>query len=206
MPQRILRPWIDSERVNKLTDAGEVFFTRLIMMADDYGRYYGNPALLRSYLFPLKEKTQSEITEAVRECIGAGLVAQYSAGGKVFLQIQNFGQRLRQRKPLFPAPSEGEEEHDGELRASCGRVASELPATCARVAGELLTSGAHEVEVEVEEEVEDTKVESYLNNIDSLKVKTSSARTENDSRRRNAKKIFLTTEETIKYTESQRKI
>ena len=43
MPNRILRDWTDSERVNALTVQGERFFVRLIMKVDDYGRLYGNP-------------------------------------------------------------------------------------------------------------------------------------------------------------------
>ena len=75
MPNRILRPWVDSEAVNSLTEAGEVFFIRLIMCADDYGRFYGSPQLLKSYLYPLKDKRVADISRLIAECVKAGLIA-----------------------------------------------------------------------------------------------------------------------------------
>jgi len=41
MPNRILRDWTDSDRVNSLSAEAERLFIRLIMKADDYGRYLG---------------------------------------------------------------------------------------------------------------------------------------------------------------------
>ena len=43
MPNRILRDTIlRSERVARLSPTAELFYRRLMSVADDYGRYYAN--------------------------------------------------------------------------------------------------------------------------------------------------------------------
>ena len=118
MPNRILRPWTDSEAVNLLSDGAEVFFVRLIMCADDLGRFYGSPRLLKSYLFPLKDKTDKKISRFIRECVKAGLVLEYESAGKKYLFIRNFGQRMRVMKSKFPTPPQQEGHFSDRLRAA----------------------------------------------------------------------------------------
>lgn len=105
MPQRLLRDWTDSERVNQLSAQAEVFFVRLIMKADDYGRYYGSPQLLKSYLYPLRDVRLADITRLIAECVKAGLIVEYGTAAKRYIAILNFGQRLRLRgDSKFPPP------------------------------------------------------------------------------------------------------
>jgi hypothetical protein len=104
MPNRILRPWLDSEAVNSLSAEGEVFFVRLIMCVDDFGRFYGSPQLLKSYLYPLKNMRVSDISRLIAACVKAGVIADYEHDGKRYLQIIKFKQRLRKQKSIFPAP------------------------------------------------------------------------------------------------------
>ena len=104
MPNRVLRPWLDSEAINSLSDAGEVFFIRLIMCVDDFGRFYGSPQLLKSYLYPMKNMRISDISRLIAACVKAGVIAEYEYEGKRYLQIIKFKQRLRKQKSIFPAP------------------------------------------------------------------------------------------------------
>lgn len=104
MPNRILRPWLDSEAMNSLSDAAEVFFVRLIMCVDDFGRFYGSPQLLKSYLYPMKNMRISDISRLIAACVKAGVIADYEHEGKSYLQIVKFKQRLRKQKSIFPAP------------------------------------------------------------------------------------------------------
>ncbi len=104
MPNRILRDWTDSEAVDLLSVQAERFFTRLIMKADDYGRYSANLKLLRSTIFPLKtDIRETDITRWLAECEKSGLIALYSVASKGFLQINNFKQTLRQKNEKYPA-------------------------------------------------------------------------------------------------------
>lgn len=103
MPNRILRDWTDSDKVNKLTAEGERFFTRLIMKVDDYGHFPANPRLLTSLLFPLKDGIRdADSTRWLREAESAGLILVYTVGGQPFIEIVNFKQQLRLKKPKYP--------------------------------------------------------------------------------------------------------
>lgn len=114
MPQRILRDWTDSQTIEKLKFEEEVLFTRLIMKADDYGNYHANPQMVKSLLFPLKDGLRvTDIDRWLKNLEAAGLIRTYTAKGSPFLHIVNFGQRLRQRKHIFPC-----QQPDSDLSAS----------------------------------------------------------------------------------------
>ncbi len=107
MPNRILRDWTDSEKVNTLSTNAERFFTRLIMKADDNGCFHGNCKLLRSSLFPLKidEVSEKDVQKWVNDCKEVGLLITYSEGSKDYIQICDFKQRLRIKTARFPLPN-----------------------------------------------------------------------------------------------------
>ncbi len=106
MPNRILRDWTDSEAVNSLSWQAECLFIRLIMKADDYGCFHGNEKLLRSLLFPLKDGLRdADIARWLTELSASGLIRNYSGdGGKPFIEIRNYGQRLKNSRRKFPEP------------------------------------------------------------------------------------------------------
>jgi hypothetical protein len=111
MPNRVLRDWTTSETIDKLSQGAEVFFTRLIMKADDFGNYTANTKLLKAALFPLKNYSEFEINDWLSECINAGIILKYTAESKDFINIPNFGQRLRAMKSHFPAISQTNDGH-----------------------------------------------------------------------------------------------
>lgn len=107
MPNRILRDWTDSETIDLLTIRAEIFFTRLIMKVDDYGRYSANIKMLKSTLFPLKtDIRETDITRWLTECEKSGLIVLYLVASKEYVQIKNFKQVLRQKLQKFPAPAD----------------------------------------------------------------------------------------------------
>lgn len=96
MANRILRDYTDSQSVNVLDWFGECLFVRLIQKADDYGRFYRNPAMIRSLLFPLKRGLRIvDIDEKLTEMEQAGLLRSYEIAGKPILEIVKFKQRMR---------------------------------------------------------------------------------------------------------------
>lgn len=113
MPNRILRDWTQSENVNNISESSEVFFTRLIMKADDFGCIYGNVKLLRAGLYPLKHITDEQIEFSVTECEQNNLIILYVIENKRYIKILNFGQRLRLMKSKYPQPN------DGQVSDSC---------------------------------------------------------------------------------------
>lgn len=106
MPNRILRDYTDSLAVDQLDWLGECLFVRLIQKADDYGRFHGNPTLVRSLLFPLKNGLRdSDISARLAACEKAGLIRVYESNGKPFIEIVNFGQRLKAgARSKYPEP------------------------------------------------------------------------------------------------------
>lgn len=107
MANRVLRDWTQSESIDKLSQGAEIFFTRLIMKADDFGCYYGNPKLLNSALFPLKDYDQMAVVKWRDECAKANIIIIYEVEGKQYVKIVDFGQRLRLMKSKFPQPEDG---------------------------------------------------------------------------------------------------
>jgi len=107
MPNRILRDGIlTSEAVDRLGSHEEVFYRRLYSIADDHGRYYANPKLIRAAAYPFKldRVSDSDIGKWLTSCVETGLVRVYPASdGKRYLQIVKFGQQVR-AKSKFPDP------------------------------------------------------------------------------------------------------
>lgn len=105
MPTRILRDWTDSQHVEGLSADEERLFTRLIMKADDYGRYHADVRLVRAGCFPLLTNIRdTDISRWIAACEKAGLIVVYSVNGRSYLSIVEFRQRTRQETAKFPAP------------------------------------------------------------------------------------------------------
>ena len=117
MPNRILKESICvSEQVNALSPFEETLFYRLIVSADDYGRYYGNPAIIRGRLFPLKDIRDKQICDALRTLSSVELVEVYTVDGKPFVRLTGWErhQSIRSKSSKFPAP----EQPPDDLQAS----------------------------------------------------------------------------------------
>lgn len=136
MPTRMLREGIlDSEAVNRLSLEAEVFYRRLMSLADDYGRADGRLEILRGRLFALQfdRWTIDKVAAAVDECCqslladGSPLVLRYEVGGKSYLQIENFGQRTRtqSRFPDPPNPAEISADNCAQTSATRGQLSAD---------------------------------------------------------------------------------
>lgn len=121
MPNRMVRDWTDSDKVNSLSPHAERLFIRLIMKADDFGCFYADPRLLKAHLFPLQLDSvrETDISRWITECEKAGLIAIYNANAKMYLEIKDFGQRLRAKKRKFPEMTDICQSYDGHMTAEC---------------------------------------------------------------------------------------
>ena len=128
MPNRIIREGIlGSDRVNRLSLEAELFYRRLMSVVDDYGRFDGRPALLRTSCYRLRVDTISEadIMKYLAECEDNGLVRLYAQNGspqtspirvadledilkkqnlRPFLEYVDFRQKVRAKESKFPDP------------------------------------------------------------------------------------------------------
>ena len=107
MPTRILREGIiSSEKVNALSEKGELFYRKLMSVADDYGRFFSNPISILGACYPLRPSVcEADVKQMLNECITAGLVVIY--GGGKYIVILNFGQQTRS-KSKFPQPTDND--------------------------------------------------------------------------------------------------
>lgn len=120
MANRVLRNWTDSELMDGLSPGAEVFFTRLIMVADDYGSYHANPKLLKAGLFPLKTYSDVKVAEWLLECVDVGLILEYEVAGRSYIRIKNFGQRMRNMRNKFPEPENVVADNSQKVAANGG--------------------------------------------------------------------------------------
>lgn len=128
MSNRVLRDWSDSERIDILSMGAEVFFTRLMMKADDYGCFTGNLKLVKASLFPLKESIkQGQIIDWITECQKAGIVEIYEFENKPYLYIYNFGQRLRAMTRKYPEFTTERISTIIQLTALCQQIVANMP-------------------------------------------------------------------------------
>ena len=115
MPSRVIREGlIDSEHILAAGEAAEVLFLRLILVADDYGRFDGRLPVICRRCWPIGGMTDEEVEKRLTALVKNGLVERYEVDGKPFIQIPNFGQRTRAMKSKFPAPNGSHDENDGQ--------------------------------------------------------------------------------------------
>ena len=104
MPNRLLKEGIvDSSLIDNLTAEEEVFFYRLLVVSDDFGRMDARTAILKSRCFPLKEFKTEKIDGWLRSLVRHGLVTMYKVDDKPYLQILKWEQRVRS-KGKYPSP------------------------------------------------------------------------------------------------------
>lgn len=104
MPTRLLRDWTDSLRFDGISAEAERLFVRLLMKADDYGRFHSDPRLVRGACYPLAENLRTnDLSRWLDELSNRQLILRYEVGTRKLLAIPNFGQRLKMSRPKFPA-------------------------------------------------------------------------------------------------------
>jgi hypothetical protein len=77
-------------------------------VVDDYGRFECDPIILRSKCYPRRAHslTVEEIESRLRETVQAELIVVYQVGRKRYLEIQDFGQRIRSESKYPPPPAD----------------------------------------------------------------------------------------------------
>lgn len=109
MPNRIIKESICiSESINNLSWFEEVFFYRLIVNCDDYGRFDGRTAVIKNRLFPLKDNiTLKSVENVINKLVNLGLVVLYMFEGKPYLYLPTWNehQNIRAKRSKYPAPN-----------------------------------------------------------------------------------------------------
>jgi hypothetical protein len=111
VPNRILKESIcTSSTIEKLTAEEEIFFYRLIVNCDDYGRFDARPTILRAKCFPLKidKVTDSDISNWLNKLNQLDLITLYEVGGMEYLQMKTWEkhQQIRAKRSKYPSIDE----------------------------------------------------------------------------------------------------
>lgn len=112
MPNRILKESLTrSESINELSWFAEVLFYRLIVVADDFGRFDGRAAVIKGTCFPLRNIRVSQIEKGLNELASVSMIFTYTVEARSFLQIANWSkfQTTRAMKSKWPSPEEDNE-------------------------------------------------------------------------------------------------
>lgn len=134
MPNRILKESIcTSESLAGLDPQAEVFFYRLIVNCDDYGRMDARTAILRSKCFPLlmEAVTVDDVERWLAELVQAGLIRCYRWDDRPYLELVTWGkhQKIRAKRSKYPGPDGAEttlaadEDRGGQLPADADKAA-----------------------------------------------------------------------------------
>lgn len=126
MPNRILKESITtSDTLPRVSLQAECLFYRLIVLADDFGRYHGEPHLLYAHAFGnrIGQVSVEQVGAWLGELANAGLVRLYEAGGRPYVELITFGAHNLRRATAskFPAPptDQSEREHSRADASSC---------------------------------------------------------------------------------------
>lgn len=107
MPNRWLKADIlSSDRWNGVPDAAQSLYVRVLLVADDHGRFDGRVSVIESACYPLKTIARN-CAQMLAELEQVDLIRGYlDEKGRPFLVIPRFYERPRS-KSRFPAPPEG---------------------------------------------------------------------------------------------------
>lgn len=133
MPNRIIKESaFTSDKISGLTDFEFRLWVGLITAADDFGRVDARPAILKGRIFPLRERiTYKDIGAGIQRLAAKGCVSLYTVDGKPYLWFPTWEehQRVRDCKPKYPGPEEGEMVQISASAAICGN-SPQLAASC----------------------------------------------------------------------------
>jgi len=109
MPNRIIKESIcTSGDIAQLAPMEEIFFYRLLVNCDDYGRMDGRASVLRARCFPLMLSKVSDamVDGYLKKLAAVGMVRTYQAEDKDFVQVCSWDkhQQVRAKRSKYPAP------------------------------------------------------------------------------------------------------
>lgn len=112
MPNRIIKESIcSSEDIESLKAEEEIFYYRLWVNCDDYGRFDARPLIIKSKLYPLKEHVKSDdINRYLKTLLGKGMIELYRVKGVEYGQVMAWDkhQQIRAKRSKYPSMSESD--------------------------------------------------------------------------------------------------
>ena len=109
MANRMLKESLKtSKKINSLTDFQFRLWIHLILSADDYGRGYADPELVKSLSFPRRRVTEQSIKDALTVLSEQGCIHLYENDGESYYCFVNWGehQRIQTKVSKYPGPDD----------------------------------------------------------------------------------------------------
>jgi hypothetical protein len=111
MPDRVLRSgllW--SVKINSVSEAAELLYVRLLLIADDFGLLDIDPMNLKIRALPGRDQFDLErIAKCTAELIEIELLSAYAVNGKKYAAVENWNQRRWAKASKLPMPPWGKE-------------------------------------------------------------------------------------------------
>ena len=150
MPNRIIKESIcTSNEIDALKPEEELFFYRIIVNCDDYGRMDARLPILRAKCFPLRiDKVKDKDIKAwINSLVAQNLIFLYTVDGKRYLQVTTWEkhQQVRAKRSKFPAPDDGvinkiaDETVDISSDSNGNQMQSDVPENPIRIQSESLS-------------------------------------------------------------------
>lgn len=134
MPNRIIKESIcTSDTIDELSWFEEVLFYRLLTYVDDYGRGDGRVKVIKGKVFPLKDLSLEEVSEAMKKLSKVGLIQKYKVNEHPYIQMTTWKnhQNIRNKKSKFPPIEDGEIVNDCEqlksIDINCNQLNANVP-------------------------------------------------------------------------------
>jgi len=110
MPNRLIKETIcTSQNLNELTPEEEIFFYRLIVNCDDYGRMDARLAILRARCFPLRTDNikENQVLKWLQSLVTHNLIDIYEVNGGRYIQFRTWEnhQQIRAKRSKYPDPN-----------------------------------------------------------------------------------------------------
>jgi len=128
MPNRIIKESIcTSDTIDQLTEFEELFWYRLIVNCDDFGRFDARTSILKARLFPLKLAKVSDktIEETLNKLSIVGLITVYIVEERPYLQAVTWGnhQTIRNKRSKYPSI----EDANTTIEINCNQMNANVP-------------------------------------------------------------------------------
>jgi hypothetical protein len=124
MPNRIIKESIlTSESIDALNESAEILHYRLLVNADDQGRFMASPSSLASALFPLKTEKMNgqklaalcrQIAADCRKLSEVGIIKLYTGSGRQYGYFPTWHehQRIRNVRPKYAKPPKDDNDNN----------------------------------------------------------------------------------------------
>lgn len=150
MPSRYIRDGLlESTAIAAAGEPAEVLFVRLLLVADDYGRFDGRLSVIERKCWPDRGPGQEEIEQrlaklaATQDPRGVPLIVRYEVDQQPYLLIPKFRQRTRALKSKYPDPPQDFPQDDPQPQENAGQVTDTRPTHDGQPSGRWRSTDGH---------------------------------------------------------------